>query len=327
MFRIRKKERSMKRYLTAFIILAGMVILSAGCASDPYQKGFKAYRSGDYATAMQELSTLAERGDAEAQLHLGLMYRDGQGVLPNPREAEKWLQRSAEQENVMARIALASMYADRQGFIQDDVKALMWFNFAVVQGSNEAVPLRDSLLLRMTPAQVAEAQRLGREFKSEKEYQGMVRDLKPLAESGDAAAQMKLGILYYRGRGVDRDYAEAARLFRLAAEKGDPYAQSNLAYMCELGEGVPQDYGEAARWYLKAAEQGNIQAQFYAGRLYEKGQGVPQNDVIALSFYILASAKGEARATTERDRLTVWMSPDQVAEAQRRAREFKTVGK
>ena len=83
-----------------------MVILFAGCAPDPYQKGFKAYRSGDYATARQELTALAERGDAEAQLHLGLMYRDGQGVMPDPREAEKWLQRSAEQENVTARIAL-----------------------------------------------------------------------------------------------------------------------------------------------------------------------------------------------------------------------------
>ena len=63
-----------------------------------------------------------------------------------------------------------------------------------------------------------------------------------------------------------------------------------------------------------------MQAQFFAGRLYEKGHGVPQNDVIALSFYILASARGDVRATTERDRLTVWMPPDQVAEAQRRAR-------
>jgi TPR repeat protein len=324
---MREKERSMKRYLAVFTILTGMVILSAGCATDPYQKGFKAYRSGDYATARQELTTLAEQGDDQAQLHLGLMYRDGQGVLPDIREAEKWLQRSAEQENVTARIALASMYADRQGLIQDDVKALMWFNFAVVQGSKEAVSLREGLLMRMTPPQVTEAQRLGREFKSEKDYKDMARDLKPQADSGDAETQMKLGILYYRGQGVNRDYAEAARLFRLAAEKGDPYAQSNLAYMCELGEGVPQDYKEATKWYLKAAEQGNMQAQFFAGRLYEKGQGVPQNDVIALSFYILASARGEVRATTERDRLTVWMSPDQVAEAQRLAREFKIVGK
>ena len=111
-----KKERSMKRYLAAFIILAGMVILFAGCATDPYRKGFKAYRSGDYATAKQELTALAERGDAEAQLHLGLMYRDGQGVMPDPREAEKWLQRSAEQGNATARIALGIAVCRPAGF-------------------------------------------------------------------------------------------------------------------------------------------------------------------------------------------------------------------
>ena len=97
--------------------------------------------------------------------------------------------------------------------------------------------------------------------------------------------------------------------------------------MYEMGEGVPQDYQEAAKWYLKAAAQGNTRAQFFVGRLYEKGQGVPQSDVTALSFYTLAAVNGDSRATSERNRLTVWMSPDQVAEAQRRAREFKIVGK
>jgi len=317
----------MKRYWAAFIILTGMVILFAGCARDPYRKGFDAYRDGDYATAKQELTAQAEQGDSDAQLYLGLMYRDGQGVMPDLREGEKWLRRSAEQGNVTAQIELASLYADRQSAVNDDVKALMWYNFAVTQGSREAAKLREDLLVRMTPIQVAEAQQTGREFKPEKEYQGMVQSLKPQAESGDAAARTKLGILYYKGQGVSRNYAEAARLFRLAAEKGDPVAQSNLAYMYEKGEGVPQDFQEASNWYLKAAELGNTQAQFYAGRLYEKGQGVPQNDVIALSYYILASAGGEERAKIERERLTLWMSPDQVAEAQGMAREFKVVGK
>ena len=232
----------MKRYLAA--ILAGWSSLFAGCATDPYHKGFKAYRSGDYVTARQELTPLAEQGDDEAQLHLGLLYRDGLGVMPDHREAEKWLQRSAEQENVNARIALGSLYADRQGLIQNDVLALLWFNFAVAQGSQEAALLREDLLRRMTPAQIMEAQRLGREYKTEKDYINMVRDLKPQALSGDASAQMKLGTLYYRGQGVSRDYAEAARLFLLAAQKGDPYAQSNLGYMYELGEGIPQDYSK-----------------------------------------------------------------------------------
>ena len=44
-------------------------------------------------------------------------------------------------------------------------------------------------------------------------------------------------------------------------------------------------------------------------------------------FYTLAAANGDVQATTERDRLTVWMPPDQVGEAQRRAQEFKTTGR
>lgn len=313
----------MKRYLAA--VLAVVAIVVAGCATDPYRKGFNAYRNGEYGTARQELTPLAEQGDDEAQLHLGLLYRDGLGIMPDHREAEKWLKRSAEQENTNARIALGSLYADRQGLIQNDVLALLWFNFAVSQGSQEAVSLREALLRRMTPAQIMEAQRLGREYKSDRDYKNMVQDLEPKAVSGDASAQMKLGTLYYKGQGVSRDYDKAARLFLQAAEKGDPYAQSNLGYMYELGEGIPQDYGRAAQWYLRAARQGNRRAQLSVGRLYEKGQGVPQNDVLALMYYTLAATNGELRATTERDRLTVWMAPDQVAEAQRQAREYKTV--
>ena len=316
----------MKRDLAAILARVAIMMVAA-CATDPNRTGYKAYQSGDYVTARQELTPLAERGDDEAQLHLGLLYRDGLGVMPDHREAVKWLRRSAEQENVNARIALGSLYADPQGLIQNDVLALLWFNFAVAQGSQEAELLREDLLRRMTPAQVMEAQRLGREYKTEKDYINMARDLKPKALAGDASAQMKLGTLYYRGQGVSRDYAEAARLFLLAAQKGDPYAQSNLGYMYELGEGIPQDYSQAAKWYLKSAEQGNRQAQFSVGRLFEKGQGIPQSDVLALAFYTLAAANGEVRATAERDRLTVWMSPEQVAEAQRQAREVKILGR
>ena len=311
----------MKRYLAA--ILAGVVIVVAGCATDPYHNGFKAYRNGEYGAARQELAPLAEQGDDEAQLHMGLLFRDGLGVMPDYREAEKWLKRSAEQENIKARIALGSLYADPHGLIQNDVLALLWFNFALSQGSREALSLRENLVRRMTPAQIMEAQRLGREYKTEKDYKNMVRDLKPQVLAGDAPAQRKLGTLYYRGQGVSRDYTEAARLFLLAAEKGDPYAQSNLGYMYELGEGIPQDYAQAGMWYLKAAQQGNRKAQLSIGKLCEKGQGVPQSDILALMFYTLAAANGEDRATAERDRITAWMAPDQVAEAQHRAREFK----
>ncbi len=48
----------------------------------------------------------------------------------------------------------------------------------------------------------------------------------------------------------------------------------NLGAMYYQGKGVPQDYAEAARWYWKAAEQGSVDAQFLLGFMHDKGQGV-----------------------------------------------------
>ncbi len=77
---------------------------------------------------------------------------------------------------------------------------------------------------------------------------------------------------YHRG-----DYATALREFRPLAEQGDAAAQSNLGNMYYKGQGVPQDYDEAVRWYTKAAEQGLAAAQHNLGLTYERGEGVPQD--------------------------------------------------
>ena len=51
------------------------------------------------------------------------------------------------------------------------------------------------------------------------DYETALRELRPLAEQGDASAQFNLGFMYGTGQGVSQDYAEAARWFRLAAEQ------------------------------------------------------------------------------------------------------------
>ena len=84
---------------------------------------------------------------------------------------------------------------------------------------------------------------------------------------------------------------------------------------------------EAAKHYRQAAERGNQLAQYNLGYMYEKGQGVLPDEVQALMWYNLAAIQGETKAKAARDRATVWMTPAQIAEAQRLAREFKIVGK
>jgi uncharacterized protein len=80
------------------------------------------------------------------------------------------------------------------------------------------------------------------------EYAQAARLLRPLAEKEDAKAQSKLGMLYYRGNGVPKDYPVALRRFRKAAEQGDGSAQIMLGRMYFNGHGVPQDFVRAHMW-------------------------------------------------------------------------------
>ncbi len=119
-----------------------------------------------------------------------------------------------------------------------------------------------------------------------------------------------------------------ARELRVLAEQGRYGAQYNLGFMYSNGQGVPQDAAEAVKWYRKAAEQGDADAQNNLGVMYDKGRSVTQNYVQAHMWYNLAAAglpPGEDRdlAAKGRDIVAKRMTPAQIAEAQRLAREWK----
>jgi len=133
--------------------------------------------------------------------------------------------------------------------------------------------------------------------------------------------------MYDTGQGVPQDYAETTKWFLKAAEQGEAVAQYNLGVMYDTGKGVPQDYAEARKWYLKAAEQGYISAQNNLGVMYEYGQGVPQDYVTAHLWFNLAASRAAGgdrkKYADRRDETAAEMTPAQIAEAQRLAREWK----
>ena len=106
-----------------------------------------------------------------------------------------------------------------------------------------------------------------------------------------------------------------------AAERGDPKAQAELGYMYVMGEGVLQDYEEAVKWYRLAAEQGYASAQFNLGGMYGEGISVIQNYVIAHMWFNIAASNGLEDAIKGRDILEKIMTSEQLAEAQKLARE------
>jgi TPR repeat protein len=167
-----------------------------------------------------------------------------------------------------------------------------------------------------------------REKKAAYQESESLQQLRKAAGEGNADAQTRLGLLYYRGRGVPQDYAEALRWSRKAADQGDAVAQFNLGFMYAKGRGeVPQDYAETAHWYRKAADQGNIDAQFNLGLMYHKGEGVPRDSVEAHMWLSLAASRAAGddvkKFTNARDLVAQKMTPRQIAEAQRRAAEWK----
>jgi hypothetical protein len=101
-----------------------------------------------------------------------------------------------------------------------------------------------------------------------------------------------------------------------------------LGGMYRGGYGVRKDYQQAAYWYQKAAEQGHVVAQSNLGSMYERGEGVPQDYILAHMWFSLAATNGDdalirRNAASSSARVAAKMTPQQLAEAERLAREWK----
>jgi len=169
----------------------------------------------------------------------------------------------------------------------------------------------------------------GREAYERGDYATALREFLPLAREGNVWAQFYVGAMYDNDQGVPQDYAEAARWYRRAAEQGHADAQFNLAVIYYFYfQGQARDYAEAARWYRRAAEQGHAEAQAVLGLVYLFGHGVSQDYVQAYMWLELGALRlppgiDYDEAVNARDVVATRMTPLQIDEAQRLAREWK----
>ncbi len=149
-------KRTKKRQLAvlALSVLALTLIAPWGFGQDP--------------ESPTELRRQAEQGHSGAQNNLGAMYANGEGVPQDYQEAVKWCRLAAEQGNAPAQFTLALSYANGEGVPQDYVQAHKWINLAASRTKENAEDYRlarDQLAEKMTASQVAEAQRLAREWR------------------------------------------------------------------------------------------------------------------------------------------------------------------
>ena len=145
--------------------IAALMAMAGAVAAGPLEDGQAAYAHNDYAAALQIWRPLADQGISDAQTDLGLMYYFGQGAPQSYAEAVKWTRKAADQGNAYAQNNLGAMYEIGQGVTQDYVLAHMWVDLAAAQGLQLGSKNRDLVAAKMTPAQIAEAQGLAREWK------------------------------------------------------------------------------------------------------------------------------------------------------------------
>jgi len=182
-------------------------------------------------------------------------------------------------------------------------------------------------------------------------------DVRVKAEKGDPEAQERLAHLYLNGLGVSEDGGKAMRWLRKAAEQGRTSSQTELGIWLWLGHPlgntssaeatVSESPNEAAVWLLRAAAKGDELATFTIGTMYAKGEGVKQNLVESYKWFSIAANIQEKDdvdltmpwslgtwqtkrpsiadlASKARDKVALRMTPEQIAEAQRLARDFRT---
>ena len=161
----------------------------------------------DYPRAVNWFGRAAARGDANAQFEIGIMYYTGEGLAQNFRLAAKWVGLSARRGHASAQALFGSMYERGKGVTRDPVKAHKWYNLAASRLSASkrkrrelARRDRDRVASRLAPAQLAEAQRLAREWRP-LFYIGMSVLTAPLANDGDVQlAELQWALL---GLGYD----------------------------------------------------------------------------------------------------------------------------
>ncbi|MDT7526965.1 sel1 repeat family protein [Pseudidiomarina sp. GXY010] len=224
------------------------------------------------------------------------------GIPEDINKALNIYERAANVGILNAQMGLYKIYSEGIRVPKDDKKARRWLQSAANGGN-------------------AEAQfQLGLSYEEAEQWTEAIVWYKKSAAQEHVTSMQKLARAYTLGNGVAQDYEMALNLFRKAADKGAPYAMYSLGVLYESGMGVSADVTEAVYWYKKASEEGSNGAQISLSLKYWVGNGVMQDYVYAHMWMNIAAVDSQ-EAREYRDKFESQMTKEQIAEAQKLARE------
>ena len=234
------------------------------------------------------LAEASEAGEPGAQSTLGYAYATGTGVAQNDEQAALWYQKAADQGLTRAADVIGDFYVTGRGVEVDLAKAEHYFRIGLAGRSRHS------------------GNRLGQ-----------------LMAAGQIDPNADLELAYELISVAAEEGDEVARNWMLAqAQGGEPYMFYRLGQIYAEGLGTEADAEQAAGFLKKAADGKIGPAQEQLSTLFASGTGVEQDYVEAHKWANIAAANGSETAGEQRDLLANLMTADQVAAAQKRARDF-----
>jgi TPR repeat protein len=158
---------------------------------------------------LDQLSALAQKGDAQAELLIGLKYLEGGG---NDALAARWLGRASDHGNAVAQSALGALYQNGRGVGADPTKATHLYESAAAQGNRHAMSNLAVLYAGASDKM--------------KDFAEAARWFQRSASLGYVDAQFNLAVLYERGDGVPQSLLDAYKWYTIAAASGDAVAKT-----------------------------------------------------------------------------------------------------
>jgi len=120
----------------------------------------------DRKVALEWYRKAAEQGVVEAELNLAEMYEDGAGVPKDHVASAEWYRKAAERGSDVAQLNIGLKYESGEGVKRDLVQAYLWFTLAAKHTGQTSSKNADRLIPKMTPAQIAKAKELVRDWKA-----------------------------------------------------------------------------------------------------------------------------------------------------------------
>ncbi|MGH1356945.1 MAG: SEL1-like repeat protein [Thalassovita sp.] len=274
----------------------------------------------DYAVALQaegraeeaaeQYRLAADQGHQDAQVSLGVLYLNGDGVPKDTERAAALFEAPAQAGLARAQNNLGLLYVRGDGVSQDYERAALLFQLAAEQGlriamTNLAVLYENGFGVPLDAAKAQELYQMGR--------------------AAGPAVEAEVTMPLYDPRLVlpETNSAELQQALIAAAELGDPVAQFQLGWLL-LGseQATPEDQILAATLMRGAAESGMAIAMANLGWMYFEGIGLPQDFVIGHMWMLLASLSGSEQIRGLNAQLSQGLLPSQIAEAEKRAETY-----